>query len=134
MIGPCTDSAQKRGEAQIKYLLLKMELVRKDEGFNGLYSFGLSKTSQILRHLRIFWKLLFPKHSKTKGHSFACCCKGTSGKRLGSIDKKDGERGLWEGLQDLEQGVVLWAKAGNRKEDISGILLIETSKNISVKE
>lgn len=63
MIGPCTDSAQKREiPYKIKYLLLKMEFLRKDEAFNGLYSLWSKQNIIDLKTFEDFVEISFLKH------------------------------------------------------------------------
>ena len=63
MIGPCTDSAQKREKPhKIKYLLLKMEFLRKDEVFNGLYSLWSKQNITDFQTFEDLVEISFLKH------------------------------------------------------------------------
>lgn len=59
--------------------------MRKDEGFNGLFSSGLSKTSQILRHLRDLLEIAFsPNISRVRGIHFLVVARELQAKDLGA--------------------------------------------------
>lgn len=70
-----------------------MEFSRKDQGLGGPPD--LSKTSHILRHLRIFWKFLFSNMIEP-GALIYLLYRRTSGKRLRWEDEEWGE-GAGEG-------------------------------------
>lgn len=95
-----------------------MELMRKDEGFNGLFS----SAKQNIPDFKAFEDLLeiafSPNISKSSIHFFVVA--GNFSKRLGEHRQKRWREGLWGSLQDLEKGLVPWAEERNRKRTFLG--------------